>query len=244
MKRYMLLLLVVCMFMLTACVPTTEESSSEPGIAEEPISLDESSEQESMSSEEEIISDPGNSMNSSSSIPSVVEPSSKPSVNFPPASESESASTSEPASMEQVLALQEYLFDTLPQDSYAYLNAGAQEGFLTIGYTDLDTIKSVVNDYNGSPCPIIYSAAECSVADTLDFLDKINENIDFPGEAYIEPVSDIPGAFEGARLGIHASNDEQAQEIEDEILALAKKTNFPQKYLKFYHMALGYNPDT
>lgn len=239
-KRVVILALaaiMICGAIFTGCSTQTEKEESE------------SSSQSSQPEELESSSEPEESSPESSSFGGgttiIVVPPSSSSV--PEASSSAPSSgefSSEPASMEQVLALQEYLFDTLPQDSYAYLNAGAQEGFLTIGYTDLDTIKSVVNDYNGSPCPIIYSAAECSVADTLDFLDKINENIDFPGEAYIEPVSDIPGAFEGARLGIHASNDEQAQEIEDEILALAKKTNFPQKYLKFYHMALGYNPDT
>ena len=241
MKRAaLLLILCLAVFAVAACSSPGTPSSSQPESAPDSSSSAAAPAAEPSSSLPQA--EPSAPASSSQEAPAASDPAVSSSQETEAVSQSQPVL--EPADPEQVAALQQYLFDTLSQESYAYLNAGAQEGVLTIGCLDEAAVQAAIDGYTGDPCPTVLVSAKCSVAQTITFLEQINGEASFPKGAYVEPVSEIPGAFEGVRLGLHAASEEDAAAMEAEVLALAEKAGFPTDCLRFYHMTLEDNPDT
>ena len=232
------LLLTLCLAgaVTAACSSPAPEPSAPSAPAESPSAAVAPSQEPPSSRPRPEPSSPPASSQVASSLPQPSSPE--------PEAVSQPQPAVEAAPVEDVLALQQYLFDTLPQESYAYLSAGAQEGALTIGCLDEAAIQAGIDKYSGNPCPVVLVPAQCSVAQTLAFLELVDQQAAFPEGAYVETASDIPGAFEGARLALHAASEEEGAAMEEEILALAEENGFPTQYLRFFLMGPASNPDT
>jgi len=147
-----------------------------------------------------------------------------------------------PSDYERVEGLRAYLLETLPPESYAYLDRGAHSGALTIGYLDKAAIQKTIADYTGTPCPVYYEEAHCSEAQNRAFW-KATEAWTLPVGARLERVGP-PAVQEGLFLAIHATSEKQAQSVEKKLQALAKKQEYPTESLTITYLLPGENPNT
>ena len=225
-------LLAGVLLSLSAC-GQTNPSSQTPSESSQGESLsssqDQSSEAESSQPVEEPVSAP--EAQPSSSLPDANSP-----VDAPDAQEIDEET--------KAADLQKYLIETLPPESYSYLNIGEQAGAIHIGYLDETTVKEAVASYTGPLCQVVYQPAQCSVAQKLTLLEAVKQSGLISQEVWVEPASQVPGAFEELHIYIHAPNEEKATQMEKEIGSIAEEQGFPVEYLEYTHMTLGENPNT